>query len=255
MARGGQFTADNLLAAYGLPTVEQLTGQCRKHVIEAPFGLNDTRIWVHPAVVEPFNALREMAMAEGFDLRIVSGFRDYERQLTIWNAKAAGAKDVLDADEERINILALRPAARVFAILLWSAIPGCSRHHWGTDIDIVDVASIPAAYRVKLSPSEYAPSGPFARMHLWIDRQIQRDDACNFFRPYPENSAGVGYEPWHLSWAPLAQHCQRVLNKDLLLERVLIRRPALAEYIEEQFDRIYRDYVVVPPQRYPAEIS
>ena len=35
-------------------------------------------------------------------------------------------------------------AARIDAILCWSALPGGSRHHWGTDCDVIDAAALPA---------------------------------------------------------------------------------------------------------------
>ena len=36
----------------------------------------------------------------------------------------------------------LSPAERIEAILRWSALPGASRHHWGTDLDLIDAHAI-----------------------------------------------------------------------------------------------------------------
>ena len=38
-------------------------------------------------------------------------------------------------------------ASECDAILLWSALPGASRHHWGTDFDVFDRAAVPPDYR------------------------------------------------------------------------------------------------------------
>jgi len=52
------------------------------------------------------------------------------RQAEIWNAKAAGLRPVLDANEQPIDTGTLSERELVFAILRWSALPGASRHHW-----------------------------------------------------------------------------------------------------------------------------
>ena len=36
----------------------------------------------------------------------------------------------------------LAPDALIETILLWSALPGGSRHHWGTDVDVFDAAAV-----------------------------------------------------------------------------------------------------------------
>ena len=37
----------------------------------------------------------------------------------------------------------------------WSAIPGSSRHHWGTDLDVYDAAAVTPDYQVQLTPQEW----------------------------------------------------------------------------------------------------
>ena len=37
-------------------------------------------------------------------------------------------------------------------ILEWSALPGASRHHWGSEFDVFDLAALPEGYRVQLLP-------------------------------------------------------------------------------------------------------
>ena len=41
------------------------------------------------------------------------------------------------------------------AILRWSAVPGASRHHWGTEIDFFDPDVLPAGKKLMLEPWEY----------------------------------------------------------------------------------------------------
>ncbi|SPY94009.1 D-alanyl-D-alanine carboxypeptidase [Proteus mirabilis] len=66
-----------------------------------------------------------------------SFIRSFERQLAIWNGKFEGTRPVLDAESQPIDIQTLSEGQRCEAILKWSALPGASRHHWGTEIDFL----------------------------------------------------------------------------------------------------------------------
>ena len=93
--------------------------------------------------------MRAAAAADGIDLVAFSSFRDFDRQLAIWNGKFRGERPMQDRAGRRSTPGALSPAERVAAILWWSALPGASRHHWGTDFDVMDAdgaaGRVPAA--------------------------------------------------------------------------------------------------------------
>ncbi|MBR9805003.1 M15 family metallopeptidase, partial [bacterium] len=109
---------------------------------------------LHRDTLPAFQLLQSRARESGYSLAIVSAYRSYEHQLKIWNAKASGERAVLDASGEPIDIMSLTDEQRVPALMKWSALPGASRHHWGTDIDIYDEAAVPDDYDVQLLPSE-----------------------------------------------------------------------------------------------------
>jgi LAS superfamily LD-carboxypeptidase LdcB len=69
---------------------EILTGRTDEHTVKLP----QSDIAVHREVVPAFEKLQAAAKTAGFDLQIVSGFRDYASQLRIWNAKATGQRTV-----------------------------------------------------------------------------------------------------------------------------------------------------------------
>lgn len=173
---------------------------------------------VHPEVLPALQALQEEAARAGFALEVASGFRSFERQLGIWNAKARGERPVLDAQERPLELSALGPLERVHAILRWSALPGASRHHWGTDLDVFDRSALAPGAAFEMRAEESAPGGPFAPLHAWLDEHLHR---FGFFRPYSEDRGGVSPERWHLSYAPLSvplqrahspSHCERALR-------------------------------------------
>ena len=176
----------------------QLTGRDRGHLVV----LEKPRCTLHAATVRPFLAMRAAAASAGFDLVPVSSFRDFERQRTIWNAKFRGERPVLDCRGRRVNMAALDAGLRVETILLWSALPGASRHHWGSDIDVADGKVLAAGYQPKLEVAEYRRGGPFAALSAWLGDNMRR---FGFFRPYTRRGRGVQPEPWHLSHAPVAR--------------------------------------------------
>jgi LAS superfamily LD-carboxypeptidase LdcB len=175
----------------------ELTGRARTHVVE----LNEPRCILHYEAAASFLAMRDAAAGAGIDLAPRSSFRDFDTQVTIWNRKWAGEKPLYDRSGQLLERSRIADGDAVDAILCWSAVPGGSRHHWGTDVDVVDTAAIPPGYAVELMPQEYAADGIFARLSAWLDANMAH---FGFFRPYRTDRGGVSPEPWHISYAPVA---------------------------------------------------
>ncbi len=187
----------------------ELTGRSRSHLVDAV----DLRCTLHRQAMPAFVAMREAALAAGLDLRAASSFRDFDRQLAIWNGKFRGERALADRAGRALDAISLTAVERIEAILAWSALPGASRHHWGTDLDVYDAIAMPDASALQLVPQEYAPQGPFAKLTEWLDTHMHY---FGFFRPYVGNGDGVSAEPWHLSFAPLAVLCLAQLSPRLL---------------------------------------
>lgn len=189
----------------------QLTGRDRGHLV----ALAEPRCLLHAAAVEPFMAMRAAAARAGFDLVPVSSFRDFERQRAIWNAKFRGERPALDRRERPVRMKSLDPGARIEAILCWSALPGASRHHWGTDVDVADGRV--AGYRPRLEAQEYRRGGPFAALSRWLSAHMRH---FGFYRPYASRRPGVQPEPWHLSYAPVARGALAAMTTELLASAI-----------------------------------
>jgi LAS superfamily LD-carboxypeptidase LdcB len=211
-------------------TPEELTGRSRGHIV----AVEDPPCALHAHVVVPFARLKGAAARAGFDLAAQSSFRDFERQLAIWNAKWNGAARLNDTQGRPLEAASLPPAERIRAILHWSALPGASRHHWGTDLDLIDSKAVAPGYRVQLTAEEYAPGGPFAPLAAWLDEHAAE---FGFFRPYRGVRSGVEPEPWHFSFAPLAEPARRALTpallRDALAEAPLAGKPFVLSRLEE----------------------
>lgn len=193
----------------GTEILELLTGLTDRHVSTAG------AVTVHREVHGPLARLQQRARAAGIELAVASGFRSFERQMRIWNRKARGEQAVLDDRGQPLDLSRLPPREQVFAILRWSALPGTSRHHWGTDIDVWDSAAVAPGYRLQLVPEEYASAGPLARLGRWLATELERDGDA-FYRPYAQDRGGVAPEPWHLSYRPLADYYAAQLTPSLL---------------------------------------
>jgi len=179
-------------------TQDQLLGLDESHLILV--GRGPHRLTA--ATAAAFNDMQVAAAHAGFNLQAASSWRGFERQLAIWNGKWRGERPLLDADNQPLDALQLDDMERLHAILRWSALPGTSRHHWGTDLDIYDPDCLPVGTRLALEPWEYEAGGWFADLGEWLGDHMAD---FGFFLPYakPLDAAqGVAYEPWHISFAP-----------------------------------------------------
>ena len=223
----------------------ELTGRTRQHVLE----VDSPRGVVHRAIVTPLAAMRRAAQKAGIDLALASSFRDFDTQVRIWNEKWTGRRRLEDRAGRVLVAESLKPAARVTAILVWSAPPGGSRHHWGTDVDVFDRAALPEGYKLALVPAEYAADGPFAALTDWLDANMHR---FGFYRPYRIDRGGVAPEPWHLSHAPTAREASRRLRlatvRAAISDAPIEGRAALLAALPRVYARYLRA-VDAPPRR------
>lgn len=179
----------------------EITGRTKDHLIYD----ENTKRFFHKNTWPKFLKLKERALKENIDLYVLSSFRSFEDQLNIWNKKCRGEKTLFDSDGIALEFDRMNEEEVVFAILRWSALPGTSRHHWGTDIDVVDKNSWPSDYHVELIPSEFSEGAMFYKMKCFFDDIIENEEGLGFFRPYDIDQNGVAPEMWHISDQKVAQ--------------------------------------------------
>ncbi|MER5118885.1 M15 family metallopeptidase [Serratia marcescens] len=216
-------------------TAEMLTGRSTEHL--APLSGNHR---LQPQAVNAFLTMQQAAREAGFDLQPASTFRDFDRQLAIWNGKFCGQRPVLDEDSQPIDVAPLSAAERCEAILRWSALPGASRHHWGSDLDVYDPSLLPEGQKLQLEPWEYEEGGYFAPLNQWLTAHMAE---FGFYRPFTEDSGGVAVEPWHLSYRPLAQEAEHLLTPALLLAAWQDKEVAGVEWLERHLPSIFSRFI------------
>jgi LAS superfamily LD-carboxypeptidase LdcB len=215
----------------------ELTGRARTHIVE----MQQPACLLHYEVVASFLAMRDAAASAGIDLVARSSFRDFDTQLSIWNRKWQGERPIFDRQGLTLDRAQLSDAEAVDAILYWSAVPGGSRHHWGTDLDLIDASAVPIGYSVQLIPDEYAPEGIFAGLSSWLDANAR---SYGFFRPYRTDRGGVSPEPWHLSYAPVALPALEELSLSMLRQVLEASSIAGKPYVLARLPEIYTRFLL-----------
>jgi LAS superfamily LD-carboxypeptidase LdcB len=214
---------------------EQLSGQREDHLVEAEPGHKLLK-----QVVGALSAMREAAAEDDIGLDLVSSFRSFQRQLRIWNEKWHGLRPILDEQQQPLDPQLLGESEKLFAILRFSALPGTSRHHWGSDFDVFDARAVHHYDQpFQLISSEYEPGGPCFGLSQWLDKRAAE---FGFYRPYTGHNA-VAPEPWHLSHQQTSDSLSGLLEKAPLQKLIENSEIAGKESILEHLDKIIRCYV------------
>ena len=195
---------------------------------------------IHKHLHHPLKRLIGVAAASGFKLGVASAYRGFERQQWIWDSKVAGRLSVLDKSECPLAIQSLSPSEQVQAILRWSALPGASRHHWGTDFDIYDRGALPAGQPLALTLNE--ANTVFADFYCWLAEYLAQQN--EFVRPYfGVNKGAIACEPWHLSFLPLAKHYEKIYTYEALQKQLIKADITLLDEVLKQLPAIYERYI------------
>lgn len=212
----------------------ELTGRTDSHIIRADSGV----LAAEHGTTGAFLEMKDRAVKDGLQLQAYSSYRSFNDQLKMWNDKYLGKRPLYNPEGELLDRSKLSEERLIYAILSWSALPGGSRHHWGTDIDIVDLSSIPENYKVKLLPEEYSKGGIFEKLDRWLETHAE---SFGFFKPYREYKGGVCEEPWHWSYAPqskilIQEHTIEII-REAITESEMLGKKAVLERLPELYDK------------------
>ena len=173
-----------------------------------------------------FKKMEAAAKRDGIYLKIVSAYRGFERQKLIWNNKY----------EKFTNDFSLEPEKAISEIIRFSTVPGTSRHHWGTDIDIID-GNFPDEENVLVS-EKFEKDGLFYKLKNWLDNNSEN---FGFYLTYTndKNRKGFEFEPWHYSYKPVSVKYYRALIKTDLKKIIKSLDINGSDYFDESFIDAY----------------
>lgn len=147
-------------------------------------------IYMHAEAFEAFLKMYEDAKKDGINLQIMSGFRSFNHQKRIWENKWNG-RQLLHGNIRATDIA--DPKKRALEILKFSAMPGTSRHHWGTDIDLNSLNN------------SYFESGYGKKVYSWLRANAGKYGFCQPYTSKGDNrNSGYEEEKWHWSFLPVA---------------------------------------------------
>lgn len=207
-----------------------------------PLVIVDKHHKLHEAVVVDFLKLQQGAKKAGVSLDIASSYRPIERQLDIWNQKWTGQRPALDRNGNVLNMSRLSDTEKLDAILIWSALPGASRHHWGTDLDVYDAPAIALSKQpLALVPEEYTSTGPCGRLKRWMNDHLETH---GFYCPFAGGNDGVAFEPWHISHIEQAAAFQEALTPSTLAQLIRSLPIQGKQVILDNLDEIFARFIV-----------
>ncbi|MGX1929029.1 M15 family metallopeptidase [Flagellimonas sp. 2504JD4-2] len=175
---------------------------------------------------EAFVKMKKAAYTDGFDIKMVSSFRDFYRQEGIWERK------YLRFTEDD----GMEPLDAIDKIIEYSTIPGTSRHHWGTDIDIIN--GYPKVTGDVLVPEKFEAGGPFEDFKLWLDENSEKFGYYLVYTDEPKRR-GFKYEPWHYSYAPISIPMLTAFRKVNILKQLQYQDFLGCEHFTSGFLRTY----------------
>jgi len=158
-------------------------------------------LYMHKEAYQAYRGMHISAKTHGIKLVIKSAARNFDYQGSIWGRKWRGEtllENKLNASQDINNDL-----DRVTEIMKFSSMPGTSRHHWGTDIDLNNFTNA------------YFKSGQGKAEYDWLRNNAHK---FGFYQSYTDKSSGrPGYEEekWHWSYMPIAVFCQEVAKREL----------------------------------------
>lgn len=141
-----------------------------------------TKMFLLDEVYAAYYEMYKAAQKEGIHLKIISASRTFEEQKWIWEDKWKKNKATYPADTSLAKF-----------IMQYSAMPGTSRHHWGTEVDLNSTSE------------SYFTTATGAKMYKWLTEHAADYGFCQTY-----DSKGVGRksgyneEKWHWSYFPIA---------------------------------------------------
>ena len=176
-------------------------------------------------VYEAYERMRQAAAKEGIDIKVVSAHRSYHRQREIWNAKY-----------KTLTLQGLPAKDAIQEIITYSTLPGTSRHHWGTDIDIIDNAN-PQSGDVLLAEKFYG-DGPSSALRSWMNRNAADYGFLEVYTDHP-NRKGFAHEPWHYTYHSLSKAYLEVLINQVISEIAKDEQLLGRKFLDADFFKSY----------------
>lgn len=164
-------------------------------------------LYLRKDVLSAYIKMYEAAKAAGINLQIRSATRNFNYQKGIWERKWTGATVLSDGTNVAKDLS--NPKDKALKILEYSSMPGTSRHHWGTDIDL------------NAFNNDYFEKGQGKKVYEWL---FNNASDYGFCQPYtakgPERPHGYNEEKWHWTYQPLGSEITAFAKQNLMNQMI-----------------------------------
>lgn len=152
---------------------------------------NRNGLYLQKSAYQAFKNMHADAVKVGIQLQIRSASRNFNYQKGIWERKWTGQTKVSGQNLAKTQP---NPVQRAKTILRYSSMPGSSRHHWGTDIDLNSFEN------------SWFATGKGLKLYQWLQNNAANYGFCQVYTAKTQ-AARTGYEEekWHWSYRPLAR--------------------------------------------------
>lgn len=147
------------------------------------------QIYLRTAAYSAFTKMAKEAAKEGIRFKIISATRSFDHQKAIWQRKWEDSKYRHLSDRDK-----------ALAILNYSSMPGSSRHHWGTDIDL------------NALDNEWFDRGEGGKMYNWLQKNAHKYGYYQVYTSKDDGRTGYAEEKWHWSHLPLSEKLLEEFN-------------------------------------------
>ncbi len=164
-------------------------------------------LYLHKETFEAFKEMHAAATTDNIKLQIRSATRNFNYQKGIWERKWNGTTKIENGKNAALAYPAFNRRAQ--KILEYSSMPGTSRHHWGTDIDLNNFEN------------EYFESGQGLKEYEWLTAHAASYGFCQVYTKKGEHRpSGYNEEKWHWSYLPVAKKLIQVARDSMNLNMI-----------------------------------
>lgn len=146
---------------------------------------------------EAFKRMSEAAKKDNVQLVIISATRNFFQQKAIWERKWQ-VESAITSEVDRAK-----------KILLYSSMPGTSRHHWGTDMDLNNLNN------------DYFESGEGLKIYNWLTTHAHKFGFCQPYTSKVNGRTGYEEEKWHWSYTLLSNQFLKTYKATIKTKDIL----------------------------------
>ena len=153
--------------------------------------MKQTKMYLRKETYDAYLQMQNAADQDEINIQIASATRNFDSQKDLWNGEWNGLTLV-----DGKNLLKSIPdeQERFKKVLEYIAVPGTSRHHWGTDIDI-NGANL-----------KYFETDAGKKEYNWLQKNASAFGFCQTYNLRGSvRPNGYNQEKWHWSYMPLAK--------------------------------------------------